>query len=108
MMVYKEERQKIYETMSEVPMTVCVDGWTCGGGVSCVGISLGEQLWSVVDTGTESHTRRHLGDLVLSALATVEAECHCVMAGICYDGASNMEAMRCRVMEARPGMFSFL
>ena len=47
--VYDEERQLMCKKTANEWLTMCIDGWTNNVGVSCIGISLNDHLWTVED-----------------------------------------------------------
>lgn len=100
--VYDEVRSASLKAMHGEWKTMACDGWTNPSGVSCIGLSLDKDLWSICDTGTESHTGKNMATIVIEALAEVESH-GCFVAGLCTDGASNMTAMRTLVSEQKPG-----
>jgi hypothetical protein len=90
--------------LKNATVTVSIDGWTNSSGVSTIGICLNEHLWTVKDTGADSHTAQNLAIEALQAVAQAESEAQCVVVGICSDGASNMEAMKNILTDKRPDL----
>ena len=85
-----------------------IDSWTNASGVSTIGICVNEHLWSVTDTGAESHTGQNLAIEAMRAINDMETRAQYLVVGICSDAASNMEAMKGILTERRPDIKSWV
>jgi hypothetical protein len=88
-------------------VTLCMDGWTSPGGMPTIGFSIGNDLWTVLETGSTSHTGDHVAAMTLKVMEEITQTLQCEIVGVCSDGASNMVLARNKVLQRHPLLFEW-